>query len=276
MATRKRFIFSAILLIVFLIPGCSGRGPSEEVVARINDYEMTVEDFQTESGEIIKGGRVVGGIPIIKEDILDALITKQLILQEAQRRGLDKEKDFMETIELYWEQTLIKNLLKERFAKIVKDITVSEEEIRAYYEKMKRDIKAKVIICGEKRAAEELLKFKGDALERARGNPDRFSLLYTLPSRVYNMREDVSRLEECIFNIPEGIDREVVEINNRWGLILIEERIPFEPAPLSDLREAIVKLIRNDKSRETMDLWIEKLRSEARVKINKRILSELD
>jgi len=137
--TRSRLDFLiAVLLILAVTVGC-GRRRSDRIVATVNNYKMTVEDFEYESKEIFRMGRVIGDVPNTKEEILDALIVKEILLQEAQKQELDKDKEFMRSIELYWEQTLIKNLMKKKFKEIHDKVAVYEEEILEYYRYELRD-----------------------------------------------------------------------------------------------------------------------------------------
>ncbi len=139
---RKRVSFLIILLCVLIsITACARKEGPERVVATINDYDMTVEDFNYESKEVLHMGRVLGDFPVTKEDLLDALITKEILLQEAQKENLDKDRNFMKSIELYWEQTLIKNLMLKKSEEIEKKIMVYEDEINDYYNKMSPDEK---------------------------------------------------------------------------------------------------------------------------------------
>jgi len=142
MKYRRSYFFAAVmccLIITSLLEGCGRRKASEKVVATINNYKMTVEDFNYESKEIFHMGRLVGHMPDTKEEILDALIVKEVLLQEAEKKDLDKDKEFLRSIEMYWEQTLIKNLMKKKFVDIQNKVTVYEEEVIDYYHNMMKD-----------------------------------------------------------------------------------------------------------------------------------------
>ena len=278
MIIREKSIFTIALLSVLIaalsITGCARKKTSEKIVAVVNDYKMTVEDFNYESREVLRMGRLLGEIPVTKEDILDALIAKELLLQEAQKRNLDKDRNFMKTIELYWEQTLIRDLLTKKSREIEKTTAVYENEIVDYYDKMKNKIKAKVLVFGNERSGRKLLSYEGDVAEYAERESERFALLYVIPSRLYTLGEDNSPLENSIFNVESGKNRDLVQINGKWGLIIIEEEIPAEPGPLSAARDRIVKLIKTRKEKALMNEWIDTLRSDARIKIDKKVLSE--
>ena len=61
---------------------------------------------------------------------VDALVTKQLLLDEAQRLGLDKEDDFRQSLKNYYEQSLIKVLADRKLKSIT--VEVRDEDIDRY------------------------------------------------------------------------------------------------------------------------------------------------
>ena len=114
-------IGAGCIVLILAIYGSRGR-ESQKVLARINNYVMTVEDFKDE----IKYSPYAGDETLDIQRLLDLAIRKQVLIQEAQRRRLDREKTFMKTIERYWEQTLIKELLEKETRRIYE--TVSEDK----------------------------------------------------------------------------------------------------------------------------------------------------
>ncbi len=127
-------IFFIIFVILFLT-GCSvsNNSPDKRIVVQINKYKMTEEDLKYEfkntpydETELLKteNGR---------KKYLSGLIEKEVLLQEAQRQGIDREKDFMKSIENYWEQALLRILI-ERKSKEISSLThVYDNEIEEYY-----------------------------------------------------------------------------------------------------------------------------------------------
>jgi hypothetical protein len=73
-----------------------------------------------------------------KRDFMEGLIRKELLLQEAKKLNLDRKDKFIRTIEQYWESTLIRDLIDLKCEEINKRIYVSEEEIRARYQEIKK------------------------------------------------------------------------------------------------------------------------------------------
>lgn len=279
MSKNKRSIhvvaFLSAVITILSMTACARKEGPERVVATINDYKMTVEDFNYESKEILHTGRLLGEVPATKEDILDALIVKELLLQAAQEEDLDKDKLFMKTIELYWEQTLLKNLLMKKSKEIEKKVMAYENDISDYYSKMKHNIRAKILVFNDERSARRLLNYSGDVTEYVKTNQDKFPLAYTIPSKLYILGDNNTSLESSIFNVQSDKARELAEINGKWALIIIEERIPSNVEPLSAIKDKIVKTVKMKKQREIMNEWIEGLRTKARIRINKKTLQKL-
>ena len=121
-----------VVIVTFLscfLMSCA-KGPSGEKGAiMINDYELTTEEFDmlfAESG-------IDENTPKAREAFLENLVTRKLLLQEAQRQGLDKKEDFLHSVEHFWEQSLLKIVIDTKVKQISRGLTVSDREIRDYY-----------------------------------------------------------------------------------------------------------------------------------------------
>jgi len=137
MNNLKKFGFVMVVgLVAALITGCENKLDKNQIVARINDYEVTVDDFKYEAERTIPG--------VSKETILQDIITKELLLQEAQKMDLDKNKFFMKEIENYWKQGLIKRLIKIKGEEFISTAKVSAEEVRAEYNRMSEEAAGKI------------------------------------------------------------------------------------------------------------------------------------
>jgi len=131
----KKYIF--LLLVVILTLGC-GRPAQQkkEILARINNYEITLEEFQE---EFIASGYARVDTLQSKEDFLNSLINRKLILQDAQKKGLDKDKSFLKMIESFWEQSLLKLALDKKTKEIAGSTLVNDKEIEEAYNNLLKD-----------------------------------------------------------------------------------------------------------------------------------------
>ncbi len=120
-----------------LLCSCTGQGTNKaKPVAKVNDYVIASDDFRQVLAKAAYFNDIVGISIEDKKRILDEEIRKELLIQEAIKLGLDKEPEFRQTIERYWEQTLITSLVKRQSASIQSGIIVTEDEIQNRYKQM--------------------------------------------------------------------------------------------------------------------------------------------
>ncbi len=128
-----------LLIIASLFLGCSSEnGDQGEVLATINDYKLYLDDFQRQLAEEVELDHEFKITDEAKKGFLEEIIKKEILIQEAKKYKLDQEENFRRTIERYWESTLIRNLMEVKGREIDKLTTVSQEEIKDYYLKMKQ------------------------------------------------------------------------------------------------------------------------------------------
>lgn len=132
-----------ILSIVFCLAGGCGISKEKDnggmAIAKINKYVMTVDDFKDEAG-LVLGNRPLSEYPEeTKKELLDDSITKKVLIQEAQKQNFDKEKSFMKEIERYWEQALLKLLLRKKTNELTVTTRVDENEVMLEYGRLAKE-----------------------------------------------------------------------------------------------------------------------------------------
>ncbi len=127
---------SLILVILFIMAGCSQPAKEKKILAKINNYEITADEFEEEFKE---SPFARTDTPESRKEFLNFLINRKLILQEAQKQGLDKDKDFLKMIEKFWEQSLLKLTLDIKTKEIAATTVVDDRAVEAVYQKMTKD-----------------------------------------------------------------------------------------------------------------------------------------
>lgn len=119
---RNLILGIAVIAVSSLILFGCGSGVSKKedskIIAKINNYELTTTDFKSEIDPIL-AKRYIKDPAKAKDELLDDLITKKILIQEAQKQNFDKDRVFMKEIERYWEQALLKLLIKKKSAEFL-------------------------------------------------------------------------------------------------------------------------------------------------------------
>ena len=134
---RKRFI---LLLFLPLALGCGRKPlPVENNFIKINNYTVGQKEFE----ERFKHSPYAASDTLkARKEFLDALTREALIVQDAQKRGLGNDKEFLMTIERFWNQSLFKRAVEEKAKDIARSAEVSENEIVQEYARLKAAGKA--------------------------------------------------------------------------------------------------------------------------------------
>lgn len=115
-----------VLIAAFALPvcGCVEKGPKKEVIATVGNYSLYKEDLLSELSlyppEYLNNAT--------KEQVLNDIIEKKVLLLEAQRQGLDRNPEFMKMVERFWEQSLLRSLLNKKSDEILSSIPQSDKD----------------------------------------------------------------------------------------------------------------------------------------------------
>lgn len=129
--------FCIAILCTLFVSCSSDKSKDPEYLARVNGFTLKQDafdaqlKFETEVDEDFTLSREN------RAKFLENLIQTQLLIQEAKKQKLDEREAFRQTIERYWQSTLIRDLLAQKGEELKKTTVVTEEESAAYYSKNK-------------------------------------------------------------------------------------------------------------------------------------------
>lgn len=136
----------AFLISLFLVGALAGLGPAlsscttqqeEPVIALVNGRAITQFEFDVRWGELSEATRARYNKEGGKRRFLDELITRELLMQEARRQGLDQNDGIRDKAQRYKEQLILDELLKD---KLQSKVELTQAELDAYYEKHAREL----------------------------------------------------------------------------------------------------------------------------------------
>ena len=136
---KKSFLYLLVSTLSLCLFYCGPENTEKgRILARVNDYELTLEEFQYQLAAELE---LDGDFKLTKEakkEFLEGLIKKELLIQEAKKLHLDRKEKFIRAIERYWESTLIRDLMELKSKDISERTYISQEEIDGYYAEMQK------------------------------------------------------------------------------------------------------------------------------------------
>ncbi len=159
---KKIFLYLLLSVLSFCLFCCTSENTEKhKILARINDYNLTLDEFQCQLAVEMELDKDFKLTKETKKEFLEGLIRKELFIQEAKRLKLDRKEKFIRTIECYWESTLIRDLMEIKGDEICKRIVISQEEIDACYRDMKKSEDKLLPLSGlQEKIAEDLKEKK--------------------------------------------------------------------------------------------------------------------
>lgn len=246
---------------------------NENVLALVGDTEITREMMLTimkamprEEMQFVAGeaGRKL---------LLDEMVAGELLYLDAKATNMEAEADFLSLLEE------AKKGLLQRYAlgKLFQTVTVSEEEIKAYYDAHKDEFKtdakvsAKHILVDEEELAQKVRK----EIEEGKSFEDAAGEYSSCPSKArggdlgaFGRGQMVKEFEEAAFSLEKNTVSEPVKTQFGYHLIKVEDILEAGVAELEEVKEAIRSRLYQEKQKEVYDKKLAELREVYPVQIN--------
>ncbi len=247
-------------------------GNSEKtVVAEVNGEPIYLEDVQEIWDTLPEVYRIQfpGGI----QDILEQLIRETLLVQQAQKLGLENDPVILEQLEQIKRQLLVTELIKRE---IVDKVQVSDEEIEKEYTSNPslytepEQVKAKHIMTSTKEKADEVLQelqsgrpFEEVAKEKSE-SPD----AQQGGEMGYLKKGDLDpNLEKVLFDLAPGKFSDVVETSYGFHIFLVEEHLKPRLKEVEEVKDEISNRLLPRKQQEAFEKFIEDLKNQSEIVI---------
>jgi peptidyl-prolyl cis-trans isomerase C len=258
---------------VLLLTGCTPP-PEEGVVALVNGRQITQTEFEARWGELAEATKAryekEGG----KRRFLDELITRELLMQEARKLGLDQNDVIRDRAQRYKEQLILDELLKDR---IKTKIELSNEELDAFYEQHAQElltplkVRVSQMLLPNISAAKDLEKQINQG-----GHFAQFAQRYSIDEKskakggdLGPYRKDlvVPEVDEVIHTLKPGFVSAPIKTDAGYYLVMISsldtEIIQADVAVRERLRQELL----NEKRRKRFDDVIVDIRAKATIRL---------
>jgi len=284
---RKVFVFILTVSLLFAF-ACAKKEeakkeePKGPYLAMVGNTKITQADLEREiknlpefAQKLFEGGEG-------KERFLNELIKKELLYQEALKRGIEKDPEYQKKVEEFKKITLIGQLLEKEIESKAK---VTEQDAKNYYEKHKAELAS----VSQIRASHILVKTEAEAkqiLEKLKkgGNFAELAKKYSIdPGSAKNggdlgyfsSGQMVPEFEQAAAKLKPGEISEPVKTKFGYHIIKVTDRKMGKPVEFEKVKSVIMQRLSAEKQKEVFDAYIEGLKKSYKVEINKEAVSGL-
>jgi peptidyl-prolyl cis-trans isomerase C len=273
-----------------------GAGDSSPVVAKVDDAVITVNDVQDRINKQSPFVRARYTSNEKKKEFLDTLIRFEVMANEAERRGYDKDPEVLRVMK----QQMISKFLQKDFESKLKVEDVPDADVQKYYDEHPAEFNQK----DEVRVSEVVVKDKAKAdkaYAEARALP-KAPVVPTTPDQKqfkdivnkYSEDEDAKPragdlgffdkettrypkpIVETAFKLAEvGDVAPPIKTDKGWAVIRLAQKRPGFSRPLAEVKRQIQQRLFRDTRSKAMDNFVAELKKKSNIEINEANLSKV-
>ena len=289
--SKKIFISSiAVALSMALLIACQPKSSTEggagakkggETLAEVNGSIITTEDFKKEVENLPPYLRPVAETQDGKKELLDRMIVRTIILQQAKKDGLDKSPEVVAKLEELKQQLIVEAFLKKRIEELAK---VSDADLKKFYDEnkdqfktgeqvrvshilVKTEAEAQNILDQLKKGAnfEELAKNNSIDAARARGGDIGWFGKGSIPE-----------FDKAAFSMKVGEISGIIKSKFGFHIIKLTGKRPAGIRSFDEAKELIRAKLMTEKQQEILTKLKEDLKKSAKYSIKEDVLKGIE
>ena len=261
-------------LFLTALSGCAEPPEESRIVATVNGKPISQSEFDYRWSELSDAARSRYDRQGGKKKFLDDLISREVLLQEARRQGLDQSLALRERMERVKEQLILDELMKDAASQ---PVHISDAELEAYYHSHDDMLLAARQIRGAQIVMANV--FQAKDLKHQIGQGWNFSKLaqrYSLDEKTkadggeFNFsRKGVldPAIEQFLLTQKAGAVSDPVETAAGFHLVKVVSRDPDETKHLEAVRQQLKRELYAEKRRKQVEEVLAKLRSSATIRL---------
>jgi len=260
---------------------------NKDVLAEVNGEEITVIDFNKELADIPQNYREA--LMKNKQRLLDELILRELLYQEAIEKGLDKDAEVLDVLERTKKKVMAQKLVID----IANQTELTDEELEKYYEANKdmfqdqEQVEAShILIKVNNPKDEEESKAAHDKVveiaEKVKNGED-FSELAKQHSQCPSSAKGgnlglfprgtmVPEFENAAFDLRVGEVSEPVKTDFGYHIIKVNAKQAARKKPYEEVKDEVNKRLLQEKRKQAINQYTETLKENAKITVNEKAL----
>jgi peptidyl-prolyl cis-trans isomerase C len=257
----------------------------DKELVKINNVSISIEEFR----QISERQSLEGKMRLLNEEALrdfldNYVITREVLYQEAKKKGFDKNKEIMAKVEDFRRAMVIDSLLEEVLRGKGE---VSDNEIEQYYKENKDrfteplEVKIRhIVVNSEPILKEVLMKLsKGEGFEKLastynidKSREDGGNLGYI---RRGQLAPSFVQFEEAAFSLrKKGEISEVIKTVYGYHIIQLDDRKGTALKPFDQVKGKIRFFLQAKKKQDVYLEYVKEAKSRAKILVNEKLWSE--
>jgi len=244
-----------------------------KVLAEVNGKNITSADFAREVKNLPDYLKAMADTPQGRKEMLDTMIIRELILQQATKDGIDKGKDIEDKLQDLKKRLIVESFLKK---KVESDAQLSDADLKKFYEqnidkfKAGEQVKASHILVKAEAEANEIL-----AKIKAGGNFEELAKKHSADSSAakggdlgwFGKGAMVPPFEKAAMALKEGQVSGVVKSDFGFHIIKLTGKRAAGTRPFEEVKEQIKAALMPSKQQEVFLKLKEELKKNAKINI---------
>lgn len=261
--------------------GSKSEAKKGQVLADVNGSTITTGDFNNELKNLPEYLKAMADTPQGRKEMLDTMVIRELILQQAAKEGVDKGPEIEEKLRDLKKRLIVEAYLKK---KVETDSSVSDADLKKFYEqnidkfKAGEQIKAShILVKSEKEAKDLLAQVKGGASfeDLAKKHSVDASAGKGGDLGWFGKGSMVPAFEKTALGLKEGQVSDVVKTDFGYHIIKLTGKRPAGTRPFEEVKEQIKAALMPSKQQEVFQKIKEDLKKGAKVTIKEDTLNAM-
>lgn len=279
----KPYKYIALIMILSLavLAGCARESsPDDRPLVTVANKSITLKDFKNKFSRLPKYYQTVAQKN--KKSLLDDMIVESLFLEDAVRKGIDKDKEIVDVLIEAKKKIIIAKFVK---TEVDDKVKVSEDEMKSFYEEHKDEFKAPemwrashILVASEGEAKDVLKELsKGSSFE----DIARAKSIDATSSRggdvgYFRKGQVVPEFENACLGLSVGEQSAIVHTQFGYHIIKLTDKKSEEFEPYESAKPNIENALRLKKRNELFDKLVISLKEKYRVQVEPDALEALE
>ncbi|KAF0217004.1 MAG: PpiC-type peptidyl-prolyl cis-trans [Geobacteraceae bacterium] len=288
---RHKFItMAALALCITALAGCGPKTTGEakkeaktgQVLAEVNGTVITTGDFNKELETLPPYLKPMAETPEGKKEMLETMVIRELILQEAKKNGVDKSQAVTDKLEDLKKRVVVEAFLKK---KVEEEANITDADLQKFYDQNKdkfksgEEVKAShILVKAEKEAQDILTQIKGG------GKFEELAKKHSIDSAGakggdlgwFGKGAMLPEFEKVAFALKEGEVSGIVKTKFGYHIIKLTGKRPAGLRSFADVKDQIKAALLPAKQQEVFQKLKDDLKKSSKYTIKEDVLKGLD